>query len=61
MEEKNMPKQVANIDIQEYNAAILKLETLVREYGFYGQFLEIIEVLKNMPKVVTNLEDVIAE
>ena len=59
MEEKNMPKQIANIE--EYNAAIEKLETLAREHGVAEAFAEVIEVLKNMPKVVTNLEDSIEE
>lgn len=49
------------INIEEYKEAIAHLETLAREHGVAEAFTETIEVLKNMPKVVTNLEDVIAE
>ena len=49
------------INIEEYKEVIVHLETLAREHGVYEFLKETTEVLKNMPKVVTNLEAYIPE
>lgn len=42
------------VNLEEYKAAISKLETLAAEHRVSEFFADVIEALANMPKVVTN-------
>lgn len=42
------------VNLEEYNNSIIRLEVYGREHNLGEDYFEIVNVLKNMPKVVTN-------
>lgn len=49
------------VNMVEFKEVVFKLKAIAEEHKVSEFFSDVIEALANMPKVVTNLEDVIAE